>query len=279
MPILFALLAALAWGVADFAGGLGSRGLGAPRVAFVTQLLGAFAAGLAVVLFPGVGPRFSPLAWGALSGVGSALGTMALYHGLAVGRMSVVATLSGVLAALLPVIVGLALGNTLGTAAALGIVIAIPAILLVSWHREPDTARSPRAGVLYGMLAGAGFGLLFIALSRAGTRSGAWPLIPGQIISVLLLVPFALRGMRTGAARPRRAVALTLGAGVLSGTANLLFLAATGRGELAVIAVLSSLYPAVTVLLARIILSEHWTRSQTIGLVAAVIAVILVSAG
>lgn len=279
MAVLLALLAALAWGIADFSGGLGSRSLGAGQVALATQFLGLVAAALAVLLYPGAGPRFSPLAWGALSGVGSAVGTMALYHGLAVGRMSVVATLSGVLAAVLPVIVGLALGNTLGTGTALGIIIAIPAILLVSWHREPGSETSPRAGVIPGTLAGAGFGLLFIALSRAGTHSGAWPLIPGQLISVLLLVPFALRATSVRAEREPRAVALMLIAGILSGVANLLFLAATGKGELAVVAVLSSLYPAFTVLLARVVLSEHWSRSQAFGLIAAVIAVILVSAG
>src|SRR6201995_6206145 len=102
-----------------------------------TQTLGLIMAGLAVLIFPGVGPRASAAEWGALSGVGSAVGTLSLYHGLAVGRMTVVATLSGVLTAVVPVIVGLALGNTLGLAAALGIVIAIPAILLVSWRPEP----------------------------------------------------------------------------------------------------------------------------------------------
>jgi drug/metabolite transporter (DMT)-like permease len=287
MAILLALLAALAWGVADFAGGLGSRDLGAPRVALATQALGLLAAGFALLLFPGVGPKFSPLAWGALSGLGSGAGTLALYHGLAVSRMSVVATLSGVLAAVLPVIVGLALGNTLGAAAAVGIVIAIPAILLVSWQRDPSPQTSPWSGVLYGSLAGAGFALLFIALSRAGTHSGAWPLIPGQLVSVLLIAPFTARGVRQGTASVRRegrpwaqrAVALTLTAGIVGGTANLLFLAATGKGELAIIAVLSSLYPAFTVLLARALLAEHWSRSQAVGLVAAAVAVVLVSAG
>lgn len=279
MAILLALLAALAWGVADFAGGLGSRGLDAPRVALSTQALGLLAAGIAVVLFPGVGPKLSPLAWGALSGVGSGVGTMALYQGLALGRMSVVATLSGVLAAVLPVIVGLTLGNTLDAAAAAGIVIALPAILLVSWQRERNPRASAWPGVLYGTLAGMGFGLLFIALSRAGTRSGAWPLIPGQLVSVVLIAPFALRAVRGGVEWSARAVALTLAAGIVSGTANLLFLAASGRGELAIVAVLSSLYPAFTVLLARAVLAEHWSRTQVIGLVAAAVAVALVSAG
>lgn len=279
MAILFALLAAVAWGVADFSGGLGSRGLGAPRVAVTTQTLGLVTAGVAVLLFPGVGPRASALEWGALSGFGSAVGTMSLYHGLAVGRMTVVATLSGVLTAVVPVIVGLALGNTLGLGAALGIVIAIPAILLVSWRPEPDGELSPRAGLPYGLLAGLGFGLLFVALDRAGTRSGAWPLIPGQFISVLLIVPFVMRGLRQRAALARGPVLLTLGAGILSGTANLLFLAATGHGELAIVAVLSALYPAITVLLARAVLTERWSRSQVLGLAAAVVAVVLVSLG
>jgi uncharacterized membrane protein len=244
-----------------------------------TQVLGLGAAGFAVLLFPGVGPKLSPLAWGALSGLGSAAGTVSLYRGLAMGRMSVVATLSGVLAAVLPAIVGLALGNTLSPVAAIGVVIAVPAILLVSWHREPHPQARPGASVLYGTVAGAGFALLFIALSQAGTHSGAWPLIAGQLVAVLLIVPFAAPGLLPGAAWPTRPVALMLSAGVISGTANLLFLAATGKGELAIVAVLSSLYPAITVLLARVFLAEQWSRSQAVGLVGAVIAVILVSAG
>jgi drug/metabolite transporter (DMT)-like permease len=279
MAILLALLSAAAWGVADFSGGLASRGLDAPRVTVATQTLGLITAGVAVLIFPGVGPRAAALEWGALSGVGSAVGTVSLYHGLAVGRMTVVATLSGVLAAVVPVIVGLALGNTLSLTAALGIVIAIPAIFLVSWRPEPHQNLGPWAGVPYGLLAGAGFGLLFVALDRAGTHSGAWPLIPGQLVSVLLVVPFAVRGLRQPTRLPRGPVLLTLGTGILSGTANLLFLAATGHGELAIVAVLAALYPAFTVLLARAILAERWSGSQIVGLAAAVAAVVLVSAG
>lgn len=279
MAILLALLSALAWGAADFWGGLGSRGLGASRVAVATQTLGLVTAGVAVLLFPGAGPKAGALEWGALSGLGSGVGTLSLYHGLAVGRMTVVATLSGVLAAVVPVIVGLTLGNTLGLAAALGVAIAIPAILLVSWRPEPHPTLGAKAGVPYGLLAGLGFGLLFIALDRAGTHSGAWPLIPGQLVSVLLVLPLALRDLRRRSEPGRAAVWFTLGAGILSGLANLLFLAATGHGELAIVAVLSSLYPAVTVLLARGVLAERWSRSQIIGLVASAVAVVLVSLG
>ena len=277
MAVLLALLAAVTWGTGDFTAGLAARRYASGAVTIASQMCGLIAAALAVMFFSGVGPEPGPLLWGALSGVGSAVGTYALYHGLSVGRMSVVATLSAILTAVIPVLVGLALGNHLTAAAAVGIVIAVPAIGLVSWQPEHRRGEGDTVGALYGGLAGLGFALLLIALDKAGTRSGAWPLVPGQGVSVLLLVPVAIRSVR-GRGRPgRRAVQLALSAGVLTGMANLLYLAATGHGQLAVIAVLAALYPAVTVILARAFLAEHWTRPQAIGLVSAALAIGLVS--
>src|SRR5262245_26808832 len=134
MAIAFALLSALCYGTGDFTAGLASRRLSPSVVGWVAQAFGLGAGLVAVALFPGVGPRAPALAWGALSGVASTIGTLALYRGLAEARMTVVATLSGVLTAVIPVIVGIALGNSLSIEAASGIVIAVPAILLVSWH-------------------------------------------------------------------------------------------------------------------------------------------------
>src|SRR5699024_8050568 len=114
------------------------------------------------------------------SGVGNALGTYAIYRGFAVGRMSVVATLSAVIAAVAPVIVGVVLGERLSSIAIVGIAIAVPWITLVSWQGRSGGDRPAAAGALDGVLSGAGFALLFIALDRAGTRSGAWPLVAGQ---------------------------------------------------------------------------------------------------
>jgi drug/metabolite transporter (DMT)-like permease len=288
MAILLALLSATAWGIADFSAGLASRALSAWIVAASTQLIGVAMAAVAVLLFPGSGPGASALAWGALSGVGSAVGTLALYHGLSVGRMTVVATLSGVLAAVLPVLVGLALGNSLSPASATGIVIAIPAILLVSWRPEtedrpervePGRGARRQAGTLSGLLAGLGFGLLFVALDRAGTRSGAWPVVPGQLVAFVLVAPLAFRQVKPRRRAAAGTVVLALGAGILSGAANLVFLAATGQGELAIVAVLSALYPAVTVVLARLFLTERWSRGQIVGLLAAAAAIVLVSTG
>ncbi len=277
MAVLLSGLSALAYGSSDFAAGLASRRFSAGPVTGMAQALGAITAAVAVILFPGSGPASGAIAWGAVSGLGSAVGTLALYHGLAVARMSVVATLSAVLTAVVPVIVGIALGNHLRIAEIAGIVIALPAIAMVSWQPHAAERRPDRAGPLYGLLAGLGFALLFIALDRAGTRSGAWPLLPGQMISLVIIGPFAYRGLRS-AGRPTRAAAtLTVVAGLLSGTANLLFLAATGHGQLSIVAVITALYPAVTVLLARAVLREHWSRAQALGLPIAAAAVVLVT--
>jgi drug/metabolite transporter (DMT)-like permease len=230
-----------------------------------------------VVLFGGHGPDFRVVGWGALSGIGSAIGTLALYRGLAVGRMSTVATVSAVLTAVIPVIVGVALGNRLGTAAVIGIVIAVPAIALVSHQPRAGRGDGAGSGLLYGLVSGLGFALLFIALDRAGTHAGAWPLLPGQFVSLLPIAPFALRDVRRCGRPSRELAGLAVGAGVLSGMANLLFLAATGHGQLAVVAVLTALYPAVTVVLARVALGELWTPLQAAGLIVAATSVALVT--
>ncbi len=279
MAVVLALMAALAYGTSDFAGGLASRRFAAGPVTAVIEAVGLLTAAAAVVLFPGGAPSATVLAWGAVSGVGTAVGALSLYHGLSVGRMSIVATLSAVLTAVIPVVVGVALGNHLSGSAEAGIALAFPAIGLMSWQRQANDRHAARAGVLYGVLAGLGFALLFIALDRAGTHAGAWPLIPGQLVGVLLVAPFAYRGLIASGKPPPSAVALTLGAGVLSGIANLLFLAATGRGELAIVAVLTSLYPAATVVLARAFLAERWTGVQAAGLLTSAAAIVLVSAG
>jgi drug/metabolite transporter (DMT)-like permease len=190
--------------------------------------------------------------------------------------MSVVATLAAVLNAVIPVIVGLALGNHLGPLAVLGIVIALPAIGLVSWHPDQLHDQATRDGVLYGVLAGIGFSLLFIALDQAGTRSGGWPVIPSQIVALAIVSPLALRGLKGSSAPSRATVWITLGSGLTSGIANLCFLSAVGRGELATVAVVVSLYPATTVLLARTFLAERWSRAQACGLLLSVAAVVLV---
>ena len=277
MAILFALLSAISYGTSDFCAGLLSRRYAAePTSGLVIALEVVFAA-VAVALFPGDGPHASALEWGALSGLGGGMGTIFLYRGLSVGAMAVTGTISGVLAAVVPALVGLALGNHLSAAAAIGIVIAVPAIALVSWSPNPAARADARAGAICGALAGLGFALLFIALDRAGTRSGAWPTLPGQSVGLLVVAPFALRGARRTALPRVRDLGLVLCAGLLGTTAALLFLSASGKGELSIVAVVSAMYPAFTVLLARALLAEHWSRLQASGLLIAAASVVLVS--
>lgn len=291
MAVLFALLAAASYGASDFAGGLGGRRAAPGAVAALSAGVALVVAACVTALHPAAGPTAPVLGWGAVAGLGSGVGTLALYRGLAGGRMSVVAPLSAVLSALVPALVGVATGDRLTGPAWAGVAIALPAIALVSVERSGAAPRSGppdgagrRGSIRDGLLAGAGFGVLFAALGRAGTDSGTWPLVPTQAVAVLVVLGLAggrRRGRtgRRGRGRWRSAARPGAVAGVLGAGATISYLAATGHGPLAVVAVLTALYPAVTVLLARVVLGERWGRVQGVGMVIAALAVVLVSTG
>lgn len=279
MAVILALAAALAYGTSDFAAGVCSRRTASGVVAFTVLVIGLVCAAIATAIDPGVGPRGGALAWGAVSGVGSGIGTLALYQGLAVGRMTIVATLSAVVSAVVPAIVGLATGDSLNPATLIGIMVAVPAIGLVSWQRDLSERGEARSSVLYGLLAGASFALLFIGLDRAGTHSGAWPMLASEVLGLAVLAPIGVRAYARVGRPPHKDLALIGAAGLIGGVAGLLFLAATGQGQLAIVAVVTALYPAFTVLLARALLAERWSRTQALGLAVAAAAIILVSIG
>jgi len=278
VALLLSLLAALGYGASDFAAGVGSRRASAATVALVAQSCSVIATLIAVQVHPGGGATPAVLGWGTLSGVGTAVGSLCLYRGLAIGSMSVVATCSALLTAALPAGFGLLLGEHLGAMAETGVACAVAAIFLVSWRPGPRGQANGSRGILYGMAAGLGFAIFFIALDRAGTGSGAWPLLPGQVVAVLIEAPFAARAIR-GTRPATSTMVLPVVAGVLGGLANIMFLSATGQGRLAVVAVLTSLYPGVTILLARTFLGERWSRLQSVGLLGALLAIGLISAG
>lgn len=279
MAILLALLSALCYGISDFGAGVASRRSHAGLVSPILLVIGLACSGVMVAIDPGIGPRAGALAWGAASGLGSAGGTLALYHGLSVGRMTVVATLSAVVSAVVPAIVGLSTGDTLTPVTLTGIVIAIPAIALVSWHPDPAQRGEARSSLIFGLLAGLCFALLFISFDRAGTRSGAWPLVSAEIVGTLVLIPYGLHTYRRVGPLRRADAPLIVAVGVIGALASLLFLLATGHGELTIVAVVTALYPSFTVLLARLLLAEHWTRNQAAGLAVAAAAIVLVSLG
>jgi drug/metabolite transporter (DMT)-like permease len=277
--VVLALLAALCYGSSDFTAGVGGRRSDPAAITVIAQPFGLVAAAIAVVALSARSPTPHALWWGVLSGVGSGVGTVSLYRGLAVAQMSVVAPLAAVLSAALPAVAGLLLGNHLAALAWAGIAVALPAVALVSLQ-PAEGHGSRRAGIVTGVIAGAGFALLFIALAQAGTSAGAWPLLPGQAVATLMVLAWAAPARN----RPDRkawsqAWRIGVAAGILSGAANLLYLAATGAGQLAEVAVVTALYPAVTVLLARLTLHERWSRLQIVGLIVSAVAVAAISIG
>jgi drug/metabolite transporter (DMT)-like permease len=282
MGALWALLAALAYGTGDFVGGVGGRrSQSPPAMSVVIQATGVLVATVAtlgwVLLGNGGAPSAGVLAWGAAGGLGSGTGNAALYRGLARGEMSVVAPTSAVMTVLVPAGVGLAAGDRLSAAAWCGVVLSLPAVALTSWTGRARGFSSRDLG--YGAVAGVGFGWLFVALDRAGTGDGPWPLVPGQLVAVLLVVAVSRRSLRRTRPDWGRVVRWAGSSGLLAGAANQLFLASTKTGPLTVSAVLAALYPAVTVALAMALLGESAGRLRWLGLVLSAVSVVLVVGG
>lgn len=283
LTVVLALGAALMYGLSDFIGGLLSRRTSAWAVAIVTQVTAVVAVGLAAVVLGG-SPTGTDLLWGAFAGIGTGGGTAFLYRGLASGRMGVVAPLSAVGAALLPVAVGVVTGERPSVMVWVGIALAFPAIWLISTSGDgssDDSTSAQRrlpAGVVDGLLAGLGFGLMFAALGQVPDSAGLAPLAAAEGGSILVIIGLALAFGQSWVPRDR----VSLGGIVVGATAAVaavLFLFASQAGLLAVASVLSSLYPAFTVLLAAVVLHERVHRSQGIGLVLALAAVAMVAAG
>jgi drug/metabolite transporter (DMT)-like permease len=277
VAVLLALASAVVYGAADFCGGLASRRATAFAVVVVSQAAGLL---LLLTLLPWLGgdATTADLAWGAASGVAGAAGLVLFYRALADGVMSVVAPVTAVTAAAVPVVVGLGIGDRIGPAAALGIALALVAVVLVAAEEGLASLRSARPGNLVPALAaGAGFGFFFVLLDRTGDDAGLTPLVAARVVSVAFVVALALMSRRSLAV-PRAALPIVLLAGVGDMSANALFLLATQTGgQLAITGVLASLYPVSTVVLAQLLLRERLVGTQLAGLATAVTAVVLIS--
>lgn len=278
MTVLFALGAALAYGFSDFLGGLVSRRTSVWPVGMLA-CFGAFLGALVLAALTGGDPSDADLWWGVLAGAGSGIGTAFLYRGLSAGRMGVVAPVSAVGAVLVPLAAGLIAGERPGMLPWLGIVVAVPGIWLVSREvSDPEQPAGTATGLLDGAVAGLGFGVLFAALGQVPEASGYWPLVTCQAVSVLAVVVAAL--LLHGDPVPRRAIDFVgLLSGLLATVAVLCFLVATSHGLLSLAALITSLYPAFTVLLAVLVLHEHVHRAQAIGLALCATTVVLVGLG
>lgn len=274
--LVLALASAVAYGAADFIGGVGSRRHSSWQVVLTGQTTGAFIMFVAGMVTPG-SPETADLAWAVLAGAGSATGSIFLFRGLSRGRMGTVAPVSAVAAAGLPVVVGMALGERPTWHIWVGILIALPGIWLVSRETTARPAAS-RAALLDGAIAGAGFGVLFIALAQVSADAGPLPLAVNQVFGALVTIVAAATLRQPW--RPGRGV-LTWGSvsGILGAVGTLSFMVATDAIHLGVAAVLASLYPAVTVLLAAGVLRERIDRWQRVGIAVCTVAVATLALG
>ena len=279
MASLFALLAALTYGAADFLGGIATRRATMIAAVLVTQGAGLVFLLLATPLLPDAIVTRQDLVFGALAGVTGSIGVALLYLALAIGPMSVVAPVTAVCAAIVPLAIGLVLGERPHPLAGAGVALALTAVGLLSQTESGDSraASVPRLGrgVRVALASGVAVGLFFAVLAQTTAGAVLWPLAISRTVSISL---FLMAAITTGrpAGVPRAALLPALACGALDMVANAFYLAAVRQGQLGLVATLASLYPASTVLLARVVLGERLGTWQQVGVAGAVVAIVLI---
>ncbi len=281
LNVALAVLSGLIWGVGDFAGGKATQGAAALPVVWVSKLVSLPL--LAIFLVAMYVPVTAiGLAWGALAGVAGLVGLVLFYRALSAGAMTVVAPVTGVTSAAIPVVAGLIWGERPSGARLLGVGCALLAIALVSIAPHPPGRRQVVNWRLIAVAlgSGVGFGLFFVLLAVAGNAAGGsagmWP-IAGSQLSALIIGGLLVLMARPGPWPRRAALRFTLLAGPCDMTANALFLLATRGGDLSIVAPLAALYPVTTVILALLVDHERLRGIQVAGLAFAVAALVLVS--
>lgn len=276
MGVLLGAVSSLLYGFGDFLGGEGAK-----RVTAATIVLwaGVVSAPLIAIVATLLGGDLEPgdLWWGAAAGTCGGIGLVILFAGLGKGHAAAVAPAAAVLGGVVPLVVALAGGETLSALDWVGVAVAAPAIVLCSWVADPgDVALG---GVWYGLFAGVGFGGYTVLIDLTSDGSGLLPLIPARLATMLVVL--ILAAMRVWAVSPLRGAPRRIIAanGVLDVSGNVALLMALRTGSLARVGIASSFYPAVTVILARVINSEHLSPRQVLGLVLSVIALATIAAG
>jgi drug/metabolite transporter (DMT)-like permease len=285
---LLALAAAVLWGGGDFAGGMGAKNAGGTMGAALRVILLSHAASFSVLLVAAwlrgdAFPHGAPLVWGVAAGVAGGLSLMCFYVALSRGAMGASAAMSGLLAAAIPAAVSIMGEGSPGWMRMVGFVVAGAAIWLIAAGPNAEAQPAAMGTVWLSVAAGLGFGVYFVALKMAGVAGVIWPMATARMGSLtvcsLLVVGMSL-GSKTGvetARLTRTAVGWALATALLDTSGNLLFIAATRAGRLDVAAVLASLYPASTILLAAWMLRERPTRRQGFGMVVAAAAVVMIT--
>jgi drug/metabolite transporter (DMT)-like permease len=274
-----ALGSAVLYGAADFLGGLASRRASTIVILVVVQAVGLVPLVLLLPLLPGTLLR-SDLPWGVAAGLAGSAGVGLLYRALAVGTMSIVAPTTAVCAVVLPVAVDAAGGQRLAPVTWAGIGLALVAIVLISRHDAAGSSADAKPlrlppGLALAFISGVAIGLFFISLARTSAGAGILPLLVSRSTSLLVFAAAAL-GRRQAMRMPGEVWRIALACGVLDMLANALYIFASRGGPLSVVVTLASLYPASTVLLARVVIGERLSRAQTAGVVCALVAVVVI---
>jgi drug/metabolite transporter (DMT)-like permease len=274
-----AVLASIAYGAADFLGGLATkRGSTVFSAVVWSQAAGLVLVLLALPFLPPASPTAADFAWGAATGLAGGIGLAFLYRGLAVGVMSVVAPVTAVCAVIIPVAVGVALGERPTGIAAAGVALALVSIVLISQSGQVEEGKRAGTGVPIAIASGIAIGIFLVCLQRTGRSAGLWPLVPARIVSVSFIAAAGLLAREKLLPR-RESWPIVVGGGALDMAANVFYLIAVRHGPLAIVATLTSLYPAGTILLARIVLSERLRLVQQAGVACAVMAIVLIVSG
>jgi drug/metabolite transporter (DMT)-like permease len=276
VALLLALTSAAFYGTADFFGGVAARRAPALAATVLAQGIGLALVAIALPFFPAERPSAAGALWAVGAGVTGGTGVALLYYGLRVGRMSVVAPVTAVCSITIPVLVAIGLGERPGPLGLAGIAVAVASVALISRHE--DAADKPQVrdrSLAIALASGIAIGAFLVCLARASSASGLWPLLIARGASTLALAAAAgLAGVAVSV--PRDALPAVIVCGALDVLANALYLIATRGGPLGLVATLTSLYPASTVLLARLVLGERLRPVQSLGLVCAAAAIVLI---
>jgi drug/metabolite transporter (DMT)-like permease len=285
MVYLLAIASAAFYGAADFAGGLTTRRAGTIPVVFLSQASGMVLLALLLPFLPGAPTRLD-MAWGLVAGLTGGIGVALLYRALGVGVMAVVAPTTAVCAVTIPILVSIILGERLVPLVAAGILLGIWSIVLVSRQDTPKHSRAVSSesrgrlppGVGIALISGVAIGFFFLALAQTRTEAGMWPILAARLVSTTFFGALAL-ARRESLRMSRSTLGLVILAGAVDMMANAFYLAAAWQGPLSVVVTLSSLYPASTVLLARIALGERLNTWQMTGVGCALAAIVLIVSG
>ncbi|TDE27590.1 EamA family transporter [Actinomadura sp. 6K520] len=282
IAIALALGAGLGWGASDFLGGLKSRSAPLLTVLLVSQSTALVLVTVLVTVRGASLPDTRSLGQAAAAGVAETVGVAALYRGLAVGRMSIVAPIAAT-APVVPLLAGLATGEVPGAIQFGGLGLALLGLVITSWRPGGDEGAAPRSlpSVLYGLLAALGFGTFFFTMDGASEGDVGWALLTARLTAttvVAAVVAAAVGFKRHRVALSRTDLPAVAGIGVLIVTADALYATASTHGLVSIAAVLGSLHTIVTMTLARVFLNERLARPQRLGIAASLLGVLTISA-